>query len=378
MRRPFTLALLSMCVTLCSSSLLHAQQAKPISYEDLVSQLETVESGLAAIHEANAQQDAALGPDQLYCDNSCVRGGVFVAYENVWIKPYFNHNGAYQIFDQDIPAAQSDATVVEFAWGFRSTPRIELGYIVPGSGFGWRARYWQFDSRTEVRADDPREGFIEVGLHDDPDVEFSTGNGDAIRATDSLSIDVLDLEGMMRRESDCSELTFSGGLRYLRKEQNYRAEIADVTTGVIDDFAVSDTFFEGVGPTLALEGVRRLGASSLSVFGKSRGSLLLGDSGLQQDMSITDSVDPQPQDTWTTENSLDFQFIAELQVGLQYERCFWNGKPLISRIGAELQYWPSGGSASYQNGEDSDGIGADPRDADMLLYGLSASVGTNW
>ena len=185
---------------------------------------------------------------------------------------------------------------------------------------------------------------------------------------------------MMRRESDCSELTFSGGLRYLRKDQNYRAEIADITTGVIDEIAVSDTFFEGVGPTLALEGVRHLGASSLSVFGKSRGSLLLGDSGLQQARIDPDTLHPDVpiRDFFTTENSLDFQFIAELQVGLQYERCFWNGKTLLGRIGAEVQYWPSGGSASYQNGEDSDGHGVDPRDADMLLFGLSASVGTKW
>jgi hypothetical protein len=376
MRRPFTVALLGLFVALGSSSLLHAQQVKPISYEDLVSRLETVES------ELTAMQDAAPIPDQVYSDNSCVRGGLFVEYENVWIKPYFDHNTAYQIFDA-IPNIPEAVRIVEFDWGFRSTPRIELGYIVPGSGLGWRARYWQFDSSTSARAADPfvangSPGRIEVGLHDDPDIEVSTGNNEAVQATDALSIDVVDLEGMIRRESDCSQLTFSGGLRYLRKDQNYRADFVDVTTGVVDDILVSDTFFEGVGPTLAMEGVRRLGSSSLSVFGKARGSLLLGDSGLQQAR-----IDPQTpaapiRDFVTTENSLDFQFIAELQVGLQYERCFWNGKTLFGRIGAEVQYWPSGGSASYQNGEDSDGSGADPRDADMLLFGLSASVGTKW
>ena len=321
-------------------------------------------------------------PDQVYSDNTWVSGGLFVEYENVWIKPYFDHNTAYQTFDS-IPNIPEDVRITEFDWGFRSTPRIELGYIVPGSGFGWRARYWQFDSSTSVRVLDPnlrggQAGRIEVGLNDEPDIEVSTGNNEALRATDALKIEVIDLEGMIRRESDCSQLTFSGGLRYLRKDQNYRAEFADVTTGIIDDILVSDTFFEGVGPTLAMEGVRRLGESSFSVFGKSRGSLLLGDSGLQQARIDPQTLAAPIRDFVTTENTLDFQFIAELQVGLQYERCFWNGKTLFGRIGAELQYWPSGGSSSYQNGEDSDGHGADPRDADMLLFGLSASVGTEW
>ena len=116
----------------------------------------------------------------------------------------------------------------------------------------------------------------------------------------------------------------------------------------------------------------------MSVFGKARGSLLLGDSGLQQA-----SIDPQNiaapiRDFVTTENSLDFQFISELQVGLQYDHTLCSGKTIFGRVGAELQYWPSAGSASYQNGEDSDGIGADPRDADMLLFGLSAEIGTRW
>ena len=376
MRRPFAVALLGLCVALGSSSLLHAQQVKPISYEDLVSRLETVES------ELTAMQNASPIPDQVYSGNSNgVSGGLFITYENVWIKPYFDHNTAYQTFD-NLPNINEEVRVTEFEWGFRSTPRIELGYITPGSGLGWRARYWQFDSSTSIGVLDPNlrgggPGRIEVGLHDDPDIEVSTGDNEAVQITDALKLTVVDAEMMSRHESDCSQLTFSGGLRYLRKEQNYQAIFRDVDTGIADDILTSKTFFEGVGPTLALEGVRRLGASSLSVFGKSRGSLLLGDSGLEQARIDPQDVAGPIQDFVRAENSLDFQFIAELQVGLQYERCIRNGTMLFGRLGAEVQYWPSGGSASYQNGEDS-GVDEDPRDANMLLFGLSASVGTEW
>ena len=376
MRRPFILALLGLFMALGSSSRLHAQRIMPTSYEDLVSRLESVESKLTT------QPETAWSSDQICsdgCTNSCceARGGLFVTYENVWIKPFFNHNGAFQIFNA-IPNTGESVEIVEFDWSFRSTPRVELGYLIPCSGLGWRARYWQFNSSTSTTATDPGEGNIAVGLHDDPDIEVNTADDEFARASHALDLDVVDLEVIMRRESNCSEFTFSGGLRYLRMDQDYRASFTNFNTGIVDDIVVSNHFFEGFGPTLGLEGVRRLGTSSLSLFGKTRGSLLLGDSGLDQA-----SIDPQDiaepiGDFVTTSNTLDFQFIAELQVGVQCERCLSNGSLLFGRLGAEVQYWPSAGSGAYQNGEDNDGHGEDPRDSDMLLFGLSASVGGKW
>jgi len=64
-------------------------------------------------------------------------------------------------------------------------------------------------------------------------------------------------------------------------------------------------------------------------------------------------------------------------VGVQGERQLSNGSVLFGSLGTELQYWPSGGLGATMNGED-DGTTGDPRDADMLLFGLSASVGTKW
>ena len=147
MRRPLTRALFGLFVALSSSSLLYGQQIQPTSYEDLVSRLEAVESGLAQ-YESSAQYSGGGETAQPYCcDPSCgVRGGFFATYENVWVQPYFNHNGAYQVFDA-IGNIPESVQIVEFDWDFEYTPRVEFGYISPCSGFGWRARYWQFDRR---------------------------------------------------------------------------------------------------------------------------------------------------------------------------------------------------------------------------------------
>jgi len=224
----------------------------------------------------------------------------------------------------------------------------------------------------------PADGRIEVGLHDDPDIEVSTGNNEFVRATHALNLDVVDLEVMVRRGLSNGQRTISGGLRYLRMDQGYRADFIDNDTGIIDDIVTSTHTFEGVGPTVALGGVRRLGLPAWSLFGIVRSSLVFGNSSLQQAR-----IDPQTpaatvRDFVSDSKDLDLLFIGELQLGVQYERPLSNGMLLFGRLGMEAQYWPSGGSGASQNGEDSDGHGNDPRDADMGFLGVSASVGTNW
>jgi len=384
MGRLFTLAFLGSFMALSSSSLLHAQNVQPISFEDLMARLETVESGLATKQDVGARQDFAVRPASSGrqgvrgSGRRGVRGGWFVAYENVSVKPYFSENVAYEILDA-VPSAGESAQIVEFDWDFKNSPRVEIGYITPGSGFGWRARYWQFDSSiSRVAADPfPADGRIQVGLQDDPDIEVSTGNNEFVLVEHSIKLDVLDMELMKRWETARSSLTCVGGLRYLRSDQKYQADFRDNATGVSDDILESRHFFEGIGPTCALEGTRRFGSSSWSAFGKTRGSFLLGDSGLRETL-----IDPQTplaplRELVSARSSTDFQFIAEFQVGVRGERRLSNGSVLFTSLGTELQYWPSGGSGAVMRGED-DGTTGDPRNADMLLLGISSSFGINW
>lgn len=370
------MVLLGLLMALANSNDLHAQDVRPESYDDLLARLDAVESELAAQHNA-----PKYGNSSRSCCNStirrAVRGGLYASYENVVIHPYFSHNGAYEIFDA-IPNIPEDSETVEFDWDFEYTPRIEFGYIRPCSGLGWRARYWHFDHGTSAQATDPGTGRIEVGLHDDPDIEISTSNDEFVQATHNLKLSVLDLEAMRRRNHSIGELTVSGGLRYVRMDQDYRAAFTNINTGILDDLATSSHYFEGLGPTLALEGVRRLGRPNWSLFSKFRGSLLFGDSGLEQSSIDPQNVSSPIRDYVTASNSLDVLFIGEAQLGMGYTRCLGNGMQIFGSFAGEVQYWPSGGSGAYQNGEDSDGIGHDPRDSDMGFFGLTFAIGTSW
>jgi len=167
------MALLGLFMALGTSSQLYAQRMQPISYEDLLSRVEALESDAAANYEAAAQHDSGCGSNESCCCNPCaVRGGFFASYESVILQPHFSHNEAFSIFDSILNIPE-DVTIIEFDWDFEYTPRIEVGYIIPCSGLGWRARYWHFDHNTSLQAAHPGAagGRIEVGLHDDPDIE---------------------------------------------------------------------------------------------------------------------------------------------------------------------------------------------------------------
>src|SRR5262245_40407178 len=100
MSRRLAVVLTGLAMVLACQSKAGAQQVAPASYEDLVSRLQAVESQLANQNNGPVYPDAgggcgcAVATDccQPCCDPCCVRGGFYAMYENVWLKPHFNHN----------------------------------------------------------------------------------------------------------------------------------------------------------------------------------------------------------------------------------------------------------------------------------------------
>ncbi len=377
------LSLPRLSLTLCAGLLLaavcwegsaQAQQVSLASYNDLLSRLESVESRLANERHDGGGCDAC-GPDccDSCCDTSICRGGWYGMYEAVFVKPYFTQNQAFTIMDvPELPAGE-DVQLVEFDWDMEHSPRFEVGYLSPCSGAGFRARYWNFDRSTSLSAADPGAGHLDIGLHDDPDIQISTSDNERVDATHAMELDVLDLEVMGRSESCWGYTTFSAGARYLRLEQHYIGNIVNNITNVFDENAISDHTFEGLGPTLAAEAVFYLGNDGWSAFANTRASVVFGESTLFQEQQ-----NGAPNDTLIANNDSDLLAIFETQLGLQYDHYTDGGALVFVRFACEAQYWPSGGSGAYQNGEDGDGMGHDPREADMGLLGFSAALGANW
>ena len=305
--------------------------------------------------------------------SDCHSGGIFLNYENVIVQPYFGHNSAYQI--EDVPDSSSMA-VVPFDWDLNFTPRFELGYLSTCSGKGLRARYWQFDEQARDSAVDPGSGSLELGIHDDPDLEVSTSDTESVEVSHMLELHVMDFEAIYhRRRGGCRDVTMAAGIRVVDMRQEYVGNILE-ESGDFDQGMVSIHTFRGVGPTVAAEWIWPTCRPGLSWFANARGSLLFGESDLRQweNDDAANQIFEQSDDRWEKSDMDDILLVGDFQTGLEWTRALCH-RTLYVRGALEYQYWPDAGSGSYMNGEDNDGTGHDPRDVDMGFLGCAVSTG---
>ncbi len=176
------------------------------------------------------------------------------------------------------------------------TPRVSLGWV-GDSGFGVRARYWVFNDTAPYIAG----------------------------TTNQLQTHVLDVEATDRICLGKWIATGSAGLRYV----NYVNRV-NVPAGAAPGFAIRNTF-EGLGVVGGLDLVRPF-ACNWSFYGNARYSILMG----QAQVGVPAAA---------LNNSI--RDIAELGVGLQYNRSLYNGMNLIARGGFEAQYWGGFGGVAF-------------------------------
>jgi len=328
------------------ASLANAQTTRLNSYDDLVQKVSAAEEKIAAPAAAAAPAVNCCPTVDCCnsCDNNCERGHFYGMWESVVVTPHFTRNDAFN--------GDPNTTFTQLEWDMKYSPRFELGYLAAGDRLGFRMRYWHFDNDQSLTAS---SGDVEIIISDDPEIDLQTdGNVDI---NHELKLRVLDLEAMKRNGG----LLFSGGIRYARMDQNFRATD-------IDNFVSSEHDFEGVGPTVALEGRHRLGNGSLTLFATGRGSVLFGES----NWTASDAVD-----ALFRTNDGDVLPIGELQLGVDWSRETRRGGLAFLRVALEGQYWISAGSGMKTDlgTSSNDGGVADPQEPDMGLIGFTIGAG---
>ena len=326
------------------------------SYEELLSRVQDLE----------AQRGDYSGYPAAGCEpQDCGNYGLYAAYENVIVAPIFSRNVAWSV-EQN--GNGDDLLQESFNWDLEYSPRVELGYV--GScGWGGRVRYWQFEHSTaERQLVGPEQTRIRP-IGDVPPIGITVGPGDIIEAIHSLELHVLDLEALYKTGSRHGYLSGSFGVRYVRMDQTLEGSEFDgpdgpSATGILEEFVRLHHNFEGAGPTVSAEGLRRLGGSRLGVYLKLRGSILYGESDLH---AIDAAV---PTDSLRLDNDESLLSVGEIGMGFDYTM-----GSFFARIGLEAQYWINGGTGNPQIGNDSSN---DPRDSDMGFLGLNVATGLNW
>lgn len=135
-----------------------------------------------------------------------------------------------------------------------------------------------------------------------------------------IELQAADLEATVTQRVWNWDTVLAAGARYGRL--NY----VNPTAGI---FGVGNAAFDGVGPTLALEGRRRLGSSGFSLYGNARGSLLFG------------TITNQSIFTFMPRSTIygEVMGVAENQLGIAWDWVADGGLVIEARAVWETQYW---------------------------------------
>ncbi|OYP38278.1 Lpg1974 family pore-forming outer membrane protein [Rhodopirellula sp. MGV] len=325
----------------------YGQEIELGSYDSLLDRVEKLEQNAAVpVHRT--------APRSCYCDTA--QKGFYGMGELVLVTPF--QSNATGIIAQNDPVIEH----LNFDWNMQDSYRVEFGYLGGTEGFGWRARYWQFDNSTSFDVDGSvglvqDEGTIIWSSTNDGDTIIGLVDVDTATMTHSIEADVFDFE--LQRQL-AKPLKISGGVRYAKIAQGY---LADTDSGV----AMADIEFEGVGPTLASELVMPVRNSGFSIFCNGRGSLLFGNQNFR-------AIDDGGAETLLIESDSHLASSVELQLGGEF-RC---ARGLYFRTGLESQYWANVGSpnpsAIYADDSDEANVD-DPQNEDLGFIGLMLEAG---
>lgn len=217
-------------------------------------------------------------------------GGWYGGVEATILQPFMS--GAPSVFNLNpVPGSliqgQFDAGV-----------RYQVGWANE-SGLGIRGRYWSY-------------------------YNFFTQTEPYAPAQLGIDLQTADLEATVTERVWNWDALLSAGARY--GKLGYMNNAAQ---GLLPVFGVGTVTFEGVGPTVALEGRRRLGGSAFSLYGNVRGSALFG---TIANKSLLTSM---PRSNIAGE----VMGVAENQLGITWDRVTWNGLVVEARAVWETQYW---------------------------------------
>jgi hypothetical protein len=166
---------------------------------------------------------------------------------------------------------------------------------------------------------------------------------DIVTVTSGLRANLADLE-MIKVFDCCGRAVLSGGVRWGELAQNYSAVRTEPDRTDTDEMYVAHRF-EGVGPTIALEGTMPIGRRGcLALFGSTRGSLLFGRREFDGRTTLRNPIQLRSYTEGEAVNH-DLLPILELEIGGEFSRQIGHLR-FIARTAFVGHVWFGGDSAS--------------------------------
>ena len=269
----------------CLACVAHAEPAVvPLLGIDFAARIAALEADVAQLQA----QPAPAVPRSLFQPRlwDLYSGGWYGGAEATILEPFMS--GAPSVFGGD----PEPGSLIQQQ--FLAGVRYQLGWANE-AGLGVRGRYWSY---------------YQFFTYADPYAPAELG----------IDLQAADLEATVTQRVWNWDTLLSAGARY--GKLGYVNKEASI-------FGVGTATFEGVGPTVALEGRRRLGGSAFSLYGNIRGSALFG---TIANKSLFTSM---PRSNITGE----VMGVAENQLGITWDWVASNGLVIEARAVWETQYW---------------------------------------
>jgi hypothetical protein len=295
------------------------------------------------------------------------------------LQPYFDNNVAFAFqatlnrstgaIPPGSPGTRTDVRV-GINQHMEAAPEIWLGYV-SDCGLGGRLRYWYFREGTSqsVRAPE-NQGVNNFFLYSAAPLGLSLVDPNSMTVTSKLEFQVTDAEALYDLEACRWNLLFAGGVRLAWIDQAYNAFVEVPGRSTV----LSSHTFQGVGPTLALEARHALGATGVSLYGNTRGSLIFG-SAHQIATQVGQNV--EAQERWEVGTA-----VGEIELGVEYGRGFGRSR-FFGQLAFVGQEWFGVGGASRSSVAALPGAMINNQapyvgDSDVALLGLVIRLGLSY
>jgi hypothetical protein len=330
-----------------------------------------------ALNPAWGQNDC---PPVTFCNHdTCLPGtGVILGGELHILRPVGNDDPGVTTTTTPVPVRNDDPTTIQsFGYKFQAQPSVWFGYRTQ-DGLGFTATWFHLnESADTLTATASNNGATIVSVVT-PLFTFAPafpGTTTPFTFNSDIKMDIWDFDVSQTVQVGGFDLIFGGGIRYMHMGQDYSvfsnvpAISFIVGPGVINGTASNS--FDGGGPTLLLNGLRRFGNSGIGLYANARAGVLFGAKRESTSLNVTPAflagfLTGGATSTSTVSNNESTIGFGEIELGVEWTRRMGNFWP-FARLGFEgREYWGIGNAVNATTGNNSGNVG---------LYGLGLSAG---
>jgi hypothetical protein len=318
----------------------------------------------------------------------CLLSGLVFGLEWHILRPVINDNVA---FTATTTTGSTTSTVRgNFDYNFQSDPSIWLGFRTE-CGLGITVTWFHLDNTSQDAsiAATAATGVGTAGVFiGGPGGIIPPGSSVLFTDHSEIKMDIWDFDLTEKTTVGRFDVTFGAGIRYMRLVQtasgigNVPALTVNVpntnlpplvtTPGTIN--ANFSNSFSGTGPTIVLDGQRRIGCSAFSLYANTRGGVLFGAKHEDGSVSVSNPalaglVTGGVTNSATSSSNISTVGFAEIELGIEWSKHYRVFAPFV-RLGFEARdYWGIGNAVLATTGNNSSLIGA---------YGIALTAGLDY